>query len=124
MITLRLLNISMEMFQSNHFLHQKCIMYVEKHSICAFRMLHTGLRDVQFPPPLKLSRDEQHKISSLRDVQFPPPLKHTFFLHICIIGLRDVQFPPPLKRLRIGIFRVQSLRDVQFPPPLKLFKRP
>lgn len=28
-------------------------MYVEKHSICAFRMLHTGLRDVQFPPPLK-----------------------------------------------------------------------
>lgn len=29
-------------------------MYVEKHSICAFRTLHTGLRDVQFPPPLKL----------------------------------------------------------------------
>ena len=88
----------MEMFQSKHFLLQKCIMDVEKHSICAFRMLYTGLRYVQFPPPLKHFASIILDIIGLRYVQFPPPLKPVFALKYSFICLRYVQFPPPLKR--------------------------
>ena len=87
----------MEMFQSKHFLLQKCIMDVEKHSICAFRMLYTGLRYVQFPPPLKQITLVKQLFFRLRYVQFPPPLKLQHSRAISDIRLRYVQFPPPLK---------------------------